>query len=190
MHSLGGIRVPPLTAPLRPLQPFLSLSMNSRRNSNCLEPIFFSSLISRGRGRENISLPPQKVSFHKPWSVLGTACLELELRVAFQAFQVCGGLWVKAGWSPALGRLPSSHTCPDIPHHCRLPSARPWPGPSLPSRWISTLVWLHVSCPLSRKEKQDRALVLLQPDYVPASPIHVSSWHLFPEGSEGLWEPL
>lgn len=131
MHSLGGIRVPPLTAPLRPLQPFLSLSMNSRRNSNCLEPIFFNSLISRGRGHENISLSPQKVSFHKPWSVLGTACLELELRVAFQAFQVCGGLWVKAGWSPALGRLPSSHTCPDIPHHSCLPSARPLTSQSL-----------------------------------------------------------
>lgn len=52
-----------------------------------------------------------------------------------------------------------------------------------------TLVWLRVSCPLRRQEKQSRASVLFQPCPMPALPIQVRSWHSVLEGSEGLREP-
>lgn len=57
-------------------------------------------------------------------------------------------LWVKGEgkqatcpWLPAsiATVIPGSHTYADIPHHSLVLSAWPWPGPSLPSLWISTL---------------------------------------------------
>lgn len=135
----------------------------------------FSSLTSRGRGRENISLPPQKVSFHRPWSVLGTACLEL--RVSFQAIQVCG-----LPLAVCLAPLPAQiyHTTPVY--------SVPGPGPAPHFPVAGSALLCGSMCPALQAGRRSRTL--LQPSYVPASPIHVSSWHSFPEGSEGLREPL